>query len=910
MLLSNLPKPANQQNAKFGQDIFKNDSSIPPSLVAAVFGNSPYLSKIIEKEPEFFANLCKIGFDKAFEQLISNLKTIVLENITKAELMVILRVFKRKLSLIVALADISNNWDLKKVTSALSDFADISVKLSVEFLLQDRFKQKLIKSALPEESGIVVLAVGKLGGHELNYSSDIDIVVLYNEDRVSYQGKLSIKEFVVRWTQELVEILQTRNSDGYVFRVDLRIRPDPFSTPVAVSMLAAEQYYKTVGQNWERAALIKARFIAGDEFAADSFLHFLDKFIWRVNLNFNALEDIKSVKRQIDSSHTEKPESLFGYNVKLGRGAIREIEFYAQTQQLIWGGREGVLRKSSTCEALIALEKGGKIPAGTAAKLIDAYEYFRKTEHRLQMVNDEHTHDLPKTEEDLKNFSVFMGYDSVKDFQDELSNKAETVRKEYAHLFEESPSLSMGGNLVFTGVGNDPETLLTLSKLSFQQPETVAEIIRGWHYGRHPSTAHQRVREILTELVPHILRSFGGSNNPDEAIIKFDLFLSQIPSAVLVFNLLNEKNTLIDLMAEVMGNSPWLARNLSRSPALVNQILVTDFNEPFPKLAELQEDLSQMLQRAGGAEEKLTAIRRWKQDFEFQVGIRLLKNIISHKAAAKDLSNIAMVTLSKVYDLLKPKTKGEFAIIGMGKIGLEELTFGSDLDLVFVYESAKSTDAKIYDQFVKKLVGIFSSLSEDGVMYNIDSRLRPMGEKGNLACALSAYEKYYEESAWSWEYMALTKARVLVGDENLVKKLSAIIAHHISKSYDAQKLSADMLSMRGKIAQAHNANKLWDIKYAYGGLFEAEFIIQYKILTKQPITNLGFADGLQFLKDVQSAIRLTMQGDFNEDTATPTSKARLAKSVGVKDFDSLKQKLAATQKMVHDYFNEIFKESA
>jgi len=595
-----------------------------------------------------------------------------------------------------------------------------------------------------------------------------------------------------------------------------------------------------------------------------------------------------------------------GFNVKLGQGAIREVEFYAQTQQLIWGGREGDLRKPSTCEALLALEKNGKIPAGTAAKLIDAYEYFRKTEHRLQMVNDEHTHELPKTESALNDFAVFMGYETLKDFQDELSHKSEIVRKEYAHLFEGSPSLSMGGNLVFTGVTNDPETLLTLSKLSFKQPEKVAEIIRGWHHGRYTSTAHQRVREILTELVPHILRSFGSSNNPDEAMIKFDLFLSQIPSAVLVFNLLNEKNELIDLMAEVMGNSPWLASNLSRSPALVNQILVTDFNDAFADLESLKNDLAGNLQRQAEAE-KLKAIRRWKQDLEFQVGIRLLKNIITHKEAAKDLSNIAMVALATVYELLKPESGGELAIIGMGKIGLEELTFGSDLDLVFVYDSNTQSAAKVYEQFVKKFITEVSSLTEDGIMYNIDTRLRPMGEKGALACPLATYEKYYSESAWNWEYMALTKARALVGDAKLVGKITATINKHLNKNHDAQKLAADMADMRRKIAATHSPDNIWDIKYARGGLFEAEFIVQLGILTKTVQQSSDFMDRLQFLKDVQSAIRLTTHGEFDEDAATITNKATLTRSVGMKDFDALKTKLEKTQKLVHDDFNKIFK---
>ena len=906
MEFSNLPKPADLQKAKFGRELFKNDASVPLALVDTVFGNSPYLSRIIEAEQEFFTDICKVGFDIALAHLLENIRHVHPREISKPELMGFLRLAKRKVSLLIALADITKSWNLVKITAALSDFADCSVCLTVEWLLHERYKNKQIEDDSQKDCGLFVLAVGKLGAHELNYSSDIDIVVLYDEAKAKYSGKLSIKEFFVRFTQELVEILQSRTHEGYVFRTDLRIRPDPYSTPVAVSVAAAENYYKTVGQNWERAALIKARFIAGDEAAAKNFLNFIQSFIWRDDLDFNAIEDIKSVKRQIDSSHPQKPEVLLGFNVKLGKGAIREVEFYAQTQQLIWGGREKELRAMATCDALRMLERSGKIKPGVAEKLTDAYEFFREVEHRLQMVADEHTHSLPADEAGLKAFAIFMGYDSPQEFSEILAAKSALVQKLYAGLFEESQSLSMGGNLVFTGVTNDPETLLTVSKLGFKSPERVCEIIRGWHHGRRPSTAFQRVREILTELTPHILRSFGSSNNPDEAIVKFDDFLEQIPSAVMVFTLLNEKNELIDLMAEVMGNSPWLAGNMSRSPSLVNQILVSDFFEAFLTREQLEKDLELTIANAADA---MKAIRRWKHDKEFQVGIRLLKNIISHKEAARDLSNIALVVISRIYRFFIGTAQGQFAVIAMGKLGLDELTFNSDLDLVFVYDSAAPSASQDFEQLVKKFIQKISSLSEDGVLYNIDARLRPMGEKGALACSITAYERYYAESAWNWEFMALTKAKPILGDAKLMQRLEDIIASNIAKEHDP-KLAAHMYNMRGKIAEGHKAEDIWDIKYAYGGLFEAEFIIQYNLLTRKNKIPHELADNLQFLKDVQSAIRLTTHnGKFDEAAATLTNKATLAKSARAKNFDALKTNLVTTQKFVHDLFTKTFTET-
>jgi glutamate-ammonia-ligase adenylyltransferase len=418
------------------------------------------------------------------------------------------------------------------------------------------------------------------------------------------------------------------------------------------------------------------------------------------------------------------------------------------------------------------------------------------------------------------------------------------------------------------------------------------------------------VREILTEFIPHILQSFANSNNPDEALFKFDDFLEQIPNGVLLFSLLEEKPALIDLLAEIMGNSPWLANNFSRSPSLINHILTIDFYTDLPSPSELRKEIRSLLHDVK-EEEKISIIRRWKHDKEFQVGIRLLKNIISHDMAAEYLSSIAEIIISKIFSLVdEDKTKGQLAIIAMGKLGLRDLTFGSDLDLVFVYESEDQEAASYYTKIVNRFIQAITSMSNEGMLYNIDTRLRPMGDKGAIGCSLEAYERYYHESAWNWELMALTKGRVIFGEE-LGIKVSKIIALIISEDRDAKTLADDMHKMRLKIAESYPDNDIWDVKYARGGLFEAEFVLQFRTLTAQnpapESVAQDFAECYNLLRDVQSAIRLTIGAEeFDETLATENQKKILTKSVGESSFESMKSKLIDAQGKIHEYYNKTF----
>ncbi|HTT78548.1 MAG TPA: glutamine-synthetase adenylyltransferase, partial [Stellaceae bacterium] len=489
-------------------------SATPPGrhITAALFGNSPFLSFLAVAEWDFLTRLVAEGAEKPFAEIAADIERRDDRGENQAALMRRLRLARRRVALLVAVADIARLWPLERQMAALSRFADAAVGAAVRCLLREAANRGMpvADPGDPERgSGLVVLGMGKLGGEELNYSSDIDLILLFDPACLPQDAQDRAQSSFGRLARDLVRILDERTGDGYVFRTDLRLRPDPRSTPLAISVPAALTYYETVGQNWERAALIKARPIAGDRLAARRFLAGLQPFIWRRHLDFAAIRDIHSIKRQIEAHRGGSRIAVAGHDIKLGRGGIREVEFFAQTQQLIWGGRMPQLRVGQTCVALRRLAEVGRIDAGTADTLIADYRFLRRVEHRLQMVDDAQIHRLPPDEAGVARFATFLGCREPDRFVAELRAHLGSVETAYAELFEEAPSLAGPGNLVFTGTDDDPDTLATLARLGFAEPAGVAALVRGWHHGRLRATRSQRAREMLTELVPELLRVFG-----------------------------------------------------------------------------------------------------------------------------------------------------------------------------------------------------------------------------------------------------------------------------------------------------------------------------------------------------------------------------------------------------------------
>ncbi|MBM3542292.1 MAG: bifunctional [glutamine synthetase] adenylyltransferase/[glutamine synthetase]-adenylyl-L-tyrosine phosphorylase, partial [Alphaproteobacteria bacterium] len=670
------------------------------ALLDAVFGNSPYLGQALVKEVAFVRDLATAGPEISFANLIAALESGGIETAPESDAMRALRQAKRRAALLIGLADIADLWPVERVTGALSRLADATLSAVARRLLRRAAADGAfaLKDAHDPArgSGLIVLGMGKLGAGELNYSSDVDLIVLYDPERIGAEDRSALQRHMVKLTHGLVRHLAERTADGYVFRTDLRLRPDPGSTPPAIPVAAAETYYESLGQNWERAALIKARPAAGDIEAGAVFLAQLRPFVWRKHLDFAAIQDIHSIKRQVNAHHGGGEIAIAGHNLKLGRGGIREIELFAQTQQLIWGGREPSLRVPGTVAALDALAAAGRIAPEVADRLARSYRFLRRVEHRLQMVADEQTHSLPESAAALEAMAIFLGHAGAEPFSAALLDHLRTVERHYAELFEEAPALGGGGNLVFTGADHDPETLRTIARAGFPDPGAVSSLIRGWHHGRYRAMRSTRARELLTELTPALLSALSKTANPAAAFTRFDEFLGRLPAGVQIFSLFYANPGLLDLVAQIMGDAPRLATHLARRPAALEAVLMRGFFDAVPDLPALERELAKALELARDLEDRLGVIRRWINDKRFQIGVQILRGAIEATAAGAALADATETALESLVHAVEDDfvrrhgrvPNGAMAAVALGKLGGREMTVRSDLDLIFVYEAA------------------------------------------------------------------------------------------------------------------------------------------------------------------------------------------------------------------------------
>jgi [glutamine synthetase] adenylyltransferase / [glutamine synthetase]-adenylyl-L-tyrosine phosphorylase len=932
------------------------------AMLESVFGNSPFLTQCCLREVGFLRSLLEHGADATFAELIDALNRegragdddAVMDT---AAAMRVLRMAKRRAPLLIGLADIAGHWPLDRIVTALSDLADASLAVAIRHLLGHAVRTGEIEPAAAGEvergCGLIVLGMGKLGARELNYSSDIDLILLYDPERVRYRGRATIQQCFARLARELVRILDERTADGYVFRTDLRLRPDPASTPPAISVEAALNYYESAGQNWERAALIKARSVAGDRTAATAFLGELRPFLWRKHLDFAAIQDIHSIKRQINAHRGGARIAIAGHNIKLGRGGIREIEFFAQTQQLIWGGRLPELRVPGTCEALRALAHADRIEHRVADEMIASYVFLRRVEHRLQMIDDAQTHSLPADSEGIRRLALFCGYATREDFTNDLRHHLTQVEKHYARLFEEAPSLAGSGNLVFTGIEDDPETLATLRGFGFAEPAAVAAAVRGWHHGRYRATRSQRAREILTELIPALLKAVGGTANPDSAFTRFDQFIARLPAGVQFFSLLQANPALLELIAEIMGSAPRLAEQLARQPILLDGVLSSDLLAGPVDRAALAAELSRALRAARDFGDVLDIARRWTNDRKFHIGLDILRGRIGGDAAGAAFADLAETVID---GLLPPVftefarahgtvSGGEFAVIGLGKLGGREMTVTSDLDLVLIYDAPASVEASdgprplavatYYARLSQRLINALTVLTPEGLLYEVDMRLRPSGSAGPIASSLAAFRRYHDELSWTWEHMALTRARPVAGMAALQSRTMALIAEILARPRDRDALIVDIAEMRERMAAQHPNPSFWDIKHRSGGLVDAEFMAQYLMLrhaAERPgivhantsaalaaLTESGYLDGsaareliaaLALWRQIQGTLKLVLDGTLDEASAPPALTSMLARNAGAVDFAGLKVDMTAAAEAVRTHYRAIIEAPA
>lgn len=816
------------------------------ALLAALSAYSPYLSRLVTQQEAWFADILHLGVDTAHSQWRAALP-VDLWRMDTATVMCELRLAKSRMALLVSLADITGQWPLETVTGALCEVAEWALQTCCDHLLwQGHVRGEIVlphTEAPTRESGLIVLGMGKLGAGELNYSSDVDLILLYERQALTYIGRHDIQRFYSRLALELSRMMQERTAEGYVFRTDLRLRPDPASTPPAMSTAGALTYYETVGQNWERAAMIKARPVAGDLAAGGSFLKELRPFIWRKYLDYPAIDDILSIKRQMHAKAGEQME-LPGHNVKTGTGGIREIEFFAQVHQLIWGGRIESLRSRPTCETLARMVEADLLDAATRDRLIESYAFLRRVEHRLQMVADEQTHKLPSDVEAFARLSGFCGYDKVAEFEHALRECMDFVHRNFAEAFSEKSQLSsgQGGSLVFTGVDADEATLASIGALGFRDTIRVWESIAAWHRGSRRATRTKRARELITEITPALLAAIGGTAEPDQAFRRLDEFVGRLPSGVQLFSLLAAQPQLITLLATILGGAPAMAAALSQQPSLFDVLLSGDV---YARTADKGADwLQAMLSHARTPDEHWQQLVRYRQEQEFYLGMQVLRRTIDPLEALPKLSEVAERCLRELVDLVTAEFErdygriegGRFAVLAMGRLGAREVCFGSDLDLVFVYDApdmeaksdgARGFDARVYyNRLSQRIVGLLEAPSAQGRLYTVDTRLRPSGKDGHLAVSLDGFCQYFRHSAWSFERMALSRGRSVAGDVGLCTVLDSAVVDLLRTKLDWPNLCRDILDLRGRIAAEHTAKSVWDVKYAEGGLLEIDFLLQ------------------------------------------------------------------------------------
>lgn len=930
------------------------------AILAAIYANSPFLSLCINKDISFACDLLHNGPDETFLSLTHQLNQINQAQFNREDVSRNLRIIKRQAALTIALADICQVWTVKRITDAITTVAEKSLDCASGVILREGHRRGYFKLEDPDNnpqknSGLIILGMGKLGGRELNYSSDVDIIVLYDQEVIETEDRWELQSNIVRLTKQLVQIMDERTADGYVFRTDLRLRPDPGSTPLAISVLAAETYYESIGQNWERAAMIKARPVAGDIEAGYRFLETLRPFMWRKYMDFAAIQDIHAIKRQINAHKGSHTISLAGHNVKLGRGGIREIEFYAQTQQLIWGGRLPETRIAPTCKALRALVKAELLDSQICDELISSYKYLRTVEHRIQMTNDEQTHAIPTDPEGVRRLANFMGYADDSSFAEEFIPHLERVESYFAALFEEtdtqSPETKAQGNLVFTGEEADPDTLDYLAQLGFDNPELIDRTIRAWHHARYRATRSVRAREILTALMPKLIEALAKTAEPGRAFLRFDDFLSKLPAGVQLFSMFQVNPQLLDLVADIMGDAPALADHLAKNSGLLEFVLTKDFYTPLPCAEALKADLSQTLEQARDYQDIIDMTRRWANDRKFQVGVQSLRNVVSIRDSGYAQTNIAEAILQTLLPLVQKELAqkhgiiegGDMCVIAMGKAGSREMTATSDLDLVFVYDTPPQTNASngerplsiapYYARLSQRYINALSALTGEGMLYEVDMRLRPSGNSGPIASSIESFSLYQHDSAWTWEHMALTRARVICGSKSLKSKVEGVIKDILCQERPKNDVLFDVYDMRERMDGEHHTDVIWNIKHFRGGIVDIDFMAQYLQLAHGAETptllhansrnvlknarDLGLLDkeiandliyALELWNIVQGYMRLTVAAQLNsadEQNLSPSLKKELATATGEPSFDMLRERMKNAADQVRRHYDTL-----
>jgi [glutamine synthetase] adenylyltransferase / [glutamine synthetase]-adenylyl-L-tyrosine phosphorylase len=819
-----------------------------------------------------------------------------------------LRRAKGQLALAVALGDLSGQWSLEQVTHALTDFADQALDLALGAAFD---------AVVPGEPrhGFAIIALGKQGSRELNYSSDLDPMLIFDPATLPCRGKDEPVETAVRIARKLVEIMQARDGDGYVFRMDLRLRPNPEVTPIALPVEAAIQYYESQALAWERAAFIRARACAGDKVLGQRFLETIQPFVWRRGLDFGAIAEIRGISRRIRDHYAQSQALGPGFDLKRGRGGIRECEFFAQIHQMIHGGRDPALRVPGTVEALGALATAGWIPQDDALALSEAYRLYRTIEHRLQMVDDQQTHSLPTNAEALDNVSHLHGFASGQDLLELLALHVEKVGAIYDRLDSDAGE----------ALPTEAKALATaLADAGLADTDDIARRIVEWRGGTIRALRSPAARTALEAALPAIVRALSAAADPRTAFNRLGGLIERLPSAINLFRLFEARPQLLAMLADILCHAPALAAELSRRADLLEGLIDATALEPAPAVVAIAARLAHPESEAG-LEAQLDRVRHLIGEARFALGVQIVSGAGDPlevcagyarlgEAAVNILANVSIAAFEAAHGRVPDS---ELIILALGRLGGGELTHASDLDLIYLFTGdyrAESDGAKplgavhYFNRLAQRVTAALSVPTASGALYEVDTRLRPSGAKGPLAVSLEGFARYQQEEAWTWEHLALTRARVIYGSPRARAETDAIIRQVLEKPRDPATLIADTVKMRAEVATHKPPISALDIKLGDGGLIDLEFAVQLTQLrtgsgfspaTPEAMARLGWPASLIEAHALLTRFLVTMRL-IAPDLQPPSGSTRsiVARACGTTDWESLLAQIEAARQEV------------
>ncbi|MEM7702546.1 MAG: bifunctional [glutamate--ammonia ligase]-adenylyl-L-tyrosine phosphorylase/[glutamate--ammonia-ligase] adenylyltransferase [Pseudomonadota bacterium] len=786
---------------------------------------------------------------------------------------VALRRERLALATTLAIGDLAGAFSLARVLEELTAFADRALDTAIRTAIEERTGE-------PRVDGFIALALGKQGVRELNYSSDIDPVLLYDPTVLSHRSKDDAGEAAQRYARRIVKLLSENTAEGYVLRVDLRLRPASEISPMAVPLALALEHYQSAALPWERAAFTRARAAAGDIAAGEAFLESIRPFVWRPTIDFGAMEDIRSLTARIRDAYDGRLTPGPGFNVKRGRGGIREIEFIVQTHQLIHGGRDPLLRVQGTRAALEALARAGRIEPEQAAILGDNYDRLRVIEHRLQMINDRQTHSLPGGEA-LEDVARLDGLPDGAALIEELRGLTDQTSDIFAELIGEpdAPEVRIAPEPM-----PEKEREERLDTLGFDNVEQLSARTAAWRDGRYQTLRSGQALAAFDELTPALLEALAKSDDPMRAFTRWEALLERAPSAVTLFRLLNAQPELLDRLMAALTLAPTLSDELARKPELLDILLDPNALE----LPGSVEEIAALVERTAERDDYealLDAIRRVTGELRFALGLQLIEGLSDPIDIGAALSRIAEAALR----LAVPAAHAEFQerhgriegtellVLGLGRFGGGALTHASDLDVVYLYageangpsDGARSISAtNYYNRLAGRVTAALSVPTAQGALYEIDTRLRPQGAQGPLAVSCDAFEKYQREAAWTWEHMALARARVLVGSQGGRDRVEAIMRGVLRRPRAPEDVRTEISAMRTQMAEHKTPAGPLDVKRLRGGLIDCEFLVHY--LQLRGVTADGASLGVgypdAYSPDLGTAIpALTASGLLPED---------------------------------------------